>query len=181
MIFGEFVEEDYLRVPEDRIGVIIGKDGETKKLIEKQSKCKIRIDSEGGEVSVECTEAYQLMKAMSVVKAIARGFAPEKALNLLDDAYYFEVISLKELFGKNEKTIQHKKARVIGRDGKIRNAIEEASNCFISVYGHTIAIIGLLENVPIAKDAIEMMLEGANFENVGRFLYKQKKGKEFEL
>lgn len=175
------MEEDYLRVPEDRIGAIIGKQGETKKLIEKQGKCKLRIDSESGEVTVEAEDAMQLMKAMNVVKAIARGFTPEKALNLFNDEYYLEIIKLREIVGKSEKAIQNKKARIIGKEGKIRHAIEDASECFIAVYGNTVAIIGKIDGVSNAKEAIEMLLEGTKFENVERFLYNKKMKKGFEL
>lgn len=175
------MEEDFLRVPESRIAVLIGSGGETKRLIEKQGKCKLRIDSESGETTVECADVMGLSKAMSVVKAIGRGFAPEKALNLFNDDYFLELIDLKEIVGKSEKAIQNKRARVIGKEGKVRESIEEISECFVSVYGHTVGIIARMENISAAKEAVEMLLEGAKIESVERFLLKEKKGKEFEL
>lgn len=175
------MEEDFLHVPEDRIAVLIGKNGETKKLIEKQGNCRLKVDSETGEVRVEAQDAVQLMKAISVVKAIARGFVPGKALNLFDDDYCLEIIKLRELIGKSEKAIENKKARVIGKQGKVRERIEELAECFVSVYGNTIGIIGKLESISAAKEGIEMLLQGAKIENLERFLLKEKKGKEFEL
>ena len=37
--------EEIIRIPEDRIGVLIGHEGVTKRKIEKQTKAKIRVDS----------------------------------------------------------------------------------------------------------------------------------------
>ena len=81
----------------------------------------------------------------------------------------------------NKAFNENKKGRVIGQKGKIREMLEETTNCFISVYGSTVAVIGTLIDITTAKGAIEMLLEGANISDVERFLFKRKKGKEFEL
>ncbi len=43
----------YVRIPQERIGVLIGPGGETKRLIEQETGVKILIDSETGEVTVD--------------------------------------------------------------------------------------------------------------------------------
>lgn len=44
--------EKLIRIPEDRIGVLIGKSGKTKSKIEETCSVKLDIDSKNGEVQV---------------------------------------------------------------------------------------------------------------------------------
>jgi ribosomal RNA assembly protein len=73
-----------IRIPTERVGALIGKDGETKNFIEKRAGVRMYIDTEG-EVSIEDnpTDPLASLKVMDVVKAIGRGFAPHRAMRLL--------------------------------------------------------------------------------------------------
>ena len=42
----------HIKIPEERVGVLIGPDGSMKKLIEEKSKTLLEIDSESGTVTV---------------------------------------------------------------------------------------------------------------------------------
>jgi len=172
-----------IKIPKERIAVLIGKKGATKSNIEKLAKVKIEIDSKTGEVIIEPKGKDQLnyLSAINIVKAIARGFSPKNALLLLDSETYLEIIELKE-FGKTKKTLITKKGRVIGREGKIREQIQEATDTKISVLGKTIAIIGRLEGISAAKKAVEMLLQGARHATIFKFLNENSwKGEQFEL
>ena len=75
--------EKLVRIPEDRIGVLIGKSGKTKSKIEQTCSVKLDIDSDNGEVEVSgnaSDEEFQIFKALEIVTAIGRGFSPEKAM-----------------------------------------------------------------------------------------------------
>ena len=48
--------EKLVRIPEDRIGVLIGKSGKTKMEIEKRCLVKLEIDSHVGEIVVRGSE-----------------------------------------------------------------------------------------------------------------------------
>jgi len=75
--------EKLIRIPEDRIGVLIGKSGKIKSKIEKTCSVKLEIDSENGEVKVfsdVVDEKFQTFKALEIITAIGRGFSPEKAI-----------------------------------------------------------------------------------------------------
>ena len=152
-------DEEQINIPKDRIAALIGKNGSTRKQIEEMTKSKLNIDSKTGEVVIENDDVYMLHKTDEIVKAIARGFSPEKALLLLNDEFYIEILHLKEIVGKSEKEIKTKKARVIGRQGSIRAEIEEKTNTYISVYGNTIGIIGEINGIELAKEAVEMLLK----------------------
>ena len=46
------MSEEFVKIPQDRLGVLIGKDGEVKRLIEKKLSIKLEIDSEEGLVNI---------------------------------------------------------------------------------------------------------------------------------
>lgn len=168
-----------LKIPYERIAVLIGKNGEVKHRIEKALNVKLKIDSSSGNIEISLndnnTDPSCLLKAENIVKAIGRGFSPERATRLLDDNCMLDIIDLRDYFGKNENTIRRIKGRVIGKEGKARRVIEETTNAYISVYGHTIAIIGTLEQINLARQAIEMLIQGAQHSTVYKFLFRRRR------
>ncbi|MCR4368916.1 MAG: KH domain-containing protein, partial [archaeon] len=134
---------EFLLVPHERIGAIIGKGGATRRQIEKKTQTKIVVDSKEGEVEViQKGEAVPHLKATRIVKAIARGFSPEKAFRLLDDGVGLELFDITDAVGRNKSTQTAKKGRVIGEKGKAREEIERDTGANVSVFGKTIGIIG---------------------------------------
>ena len=166
-----------LKIPKDRVAVLIGTKGTTKKQVEKYTNCKLDIDSEEGDVFISCDDALGLFSGREVVRAIGRGFNPEIALLLLKQDYSFELIDLKDYGGKNKNTLVRLKGRVIGDKGRSRRTIEELTECYIVVVGKTIGLIGEAENASIAKQAIESLLAGSPHSNVYSFLERKRKEK----
>ena len=137
--------EKLIRIPSDRIGVLIGRSGKTKKNIENICSVQLDIDSNGGEILVKSeaiTERFQPFKAVEIVTAIGRGFSPENSLRLLKGENSLHVIDLREFAGKSTDQIERIKGRIIGEGGKARLNIENLTNASITVYGRTVAIIG---------------------------------------
>jgi ribosomal RNA assembly protein len=170
-------DEEYsydLRITKDRIAVLIGAKGETKNELEKETDCKIVIDSKEGDVTISGKEAIKLFVLREVIKAISRGFNPEIAKQLLKQDYILEVISLND-YSKEKSTQQRLKGRVIGADGKSRNTLESLTDCSISVYGKTISIIGSVENIGNCKRSVETLLAGSPHANVYKWLERQHK------
>jgi len=164
-------------IPLDRLGVLIGKEGSTKSRIEQAFKARLIIESENGIVEIvpaASDDPTTILRARDVVVAIARGFSPQRALKLIDDDIVLDVIDLRETFGRNERDIARLKGRVIGREGKIRRLIEEMTNAQVSVYGHTIAMLGEFETVAAAREAIELLLKGKQHSTVYKLLRKIK-------
>jgi ribosomal RNA assembly protein len=170
-------DEEYsydLRITKDRIAVLIGSKGETKNELEKETNCKINIDSKEGDVTITGKDAINLFSLREVIKAISRGFNPDIAKQLFKQDYALEVISLND-YSKEQSHQQRLKGRVIGADGKSRNTIESLTDCSISVYGKTISIIGSVENIGNCKRAVETLLSGSPHANVYKWLERQKK------
>ncbi len=169
----------FVKIPMDRVAILIGKNGEVKEKIE-QYGVKLEIDSATGDVKIEGEDSLREMEAENVVRAIARGFSPDKALLLFNDEYYFELLDMRDWVGKKKEHVKRIAGRIIGKGGKARKLIEEMTGAFISVYGHTVAIIGRIDELQMAKQAIEMLLEGANHSTVYRFLEKERQKKKLQ-
>ncbi len=163
-----------LSIPEDRIGVLIGKEGEVKERIERETGCKIRINSKTGVVRISCEDPLNFMRVQDVIKAIAHGFNPDTAMRLLqDEMMVLEIIDLTSYVPP--KHLERIKGRIIGKEGKMRKYLEDVLNVNVSIYGKTVAIIGDAESVAIAREAIEMLVEGAQHSTVQRFLERKRR------
>ncbi|MDI6644396.1 MAG: KH domain-containing protein [Methanobacteriaceae archaeon] len=174
---------EYLKIPRERVGVVIGKEGSVKQKIENVTNTQIIIESETGSISIsptpEMDDPLSIWKARNIVRAIGRGFSPEKALKLLDDDYIFDIIRLPDFVGKSKKAMKRQKGRIIGKEGRTRAIIKEMTDTDVSVYGKTVSLIGDIEKIMVAKEAIEMILEGIRHKTVYSFL--EKKRHEFKL
>ena len=173
---------DFLMIPLDRIGAIIGKKGTTKRDIEEKTETKIHIDSKDGEIEViQKGSPLKYLKAMAIIRSIGRGFSPERAFKLLDDGNRLEIIDIREIIGGNQSAMKAKKGRVIGSHGKAREEIEKETGAKISVYGKTIGIIGNDDQIEKARKAIEMLLGGASHDMAYDYLKKDFNREKFEL
>ncbi|MBI4439758.1 RNA-processing protein [Candidatus Woesearchaeota archaeon] len=168
----EFLYE--MRIPRDRIAVLIGKKGEVKREIEDSTRTRLEVDSNEGDVFIKGEDALGLFISREVVRAVGRGFNPEIALLLLKPDYAYEAISLND-FVKGKNSLLRIKGRIIGKEGKARTIIEELTECHITVYGKTIGIIGLSENTLIARRAIESLINGSMHANVYKWLEKKRR------
>jgi len=168
---------EYLKIPRERVGVVIGKNGIAKDEIENLTKTSIEIDSETGSVAISPTELTEdplsVWKARYIVKAIGRGFNPEVSIKLMDDETILEIINLPDYVGKSKKAILRQKARIIGKEGRTKDIITDMTGVDISIYGKTVAIIGDMEAIHIAKEAVEMILSGVRHKTVYSFLEKK--------
>ncbi len=168
----------YIRIPKERVGVLIGKDGETKKTIEKISQMNLVIDSEEGEISFNEQEAKDPLiplKVEDVIRAIGRGFSPEHAFRLFGEETELFIFDIYDYVGKKESHLVRVKARVIGREGKTKRVIEGLTGGFLSVYGHTVAVIADFDSIDIAKKALDMLLSGSEHPTVYRYLEREMK------
>ena len=166
------------RVPQDRIGTLIGKKGEIKTALEDISGIKIDIDTEEGEVvmhdDVELEDPLKALQLMDVIKAVGRGFNPEKAMRLFEDDEYLEVVDLKEFVGERNNQVTRIRGRLIGKDGKTRRIIEELTGCDMVIYGNTVSLIGNSISLPVAKHAVELILQGSEHATVYHYLESQR-------
>lgn len=132
-----------IKIPEERIGVLVGPNGSMKHFIEEKTKTSLEIDSDTGTISVTSAEdPLQVLRVMDLVKAIGRGFSPERALAILDDEMLMlDVLDISKTAG-TRSDMERLKGRIIGKDGRSREIMERLSGTKVSVYGKTVAILG---------------------------------------
>lgn len=154
--------KDHVKVPADRIGVVIGKGGSTVREIEERTGVELDVDSENGVVEIDRSDADPVLGwiVKDVIKALGRGFSPEKALGVLEDDRALEVIEI-TAYEDSSKGMRRLRGRVIGSDGKTRNLIEELTETHLAIKGKTVSIIGGPRGVEAASEAVRSLLEGA--------------------
>lgn len=162
-----------LKIPKERIAVLIGSKGAVKTELEDLTSSSIHVDSSEGDVHIEGKDSVSLFSLREVIKAIGRGFNPDIAILLLRQDYVLDLINLPD-YAPTRSHMDRLKGRVIGRKGKSRDTIEKMSETFISVYGKTIGIVGSTDRIGISKQAIESLLSGAPHSNVFKFLERSK-------
>ncbi|MFB6119817.1 MAG: pre-rRNA-processing protein PNO1 [Halobacteriaceae archaeon] len=165
----------HVKIPQDRIGVLIGDGGETMRRIESAAEVRLDIDSENGAVAVEQVGDPVLgLQAPDVVQAIGRGFTPDVALSLLDDDMrMFEVIDISRA-ARNDNDLRRKKGRLIGENGRTRELMEDLTGADVVIYGSTMGIIGDPKEVDVVRSAAEMLLDGAPHGAVYSFLERKR-------
>jgi ribosomal RNA assembly protein len=173
----------FVRIPKERIGVLVGPDGKTKQTIEKKLMVELQVESESGGVTVILSEKAhdpsQLFRAKDIVLAIGRGFSPQQAFRLLrNENELFDFVDLRAIFGRSESDIKRVKGRIIGANGKTRRLIEELTDSSVVIYGHTIGFIGAFERVDVARNAVQMIINGSQHHTVYKYL--QRKRSEFK-
>ncbi len=161
-----------IRIPDERIPVLIGKNGKTKAMIQRLTHTKIDI---GEEATVE-GEAVDVMTAESIIKAIGRGFSPEASEILCREDSTLEIIQLP----KERKELNRIKSRLIGTKGKCRRNIENLTKTRISVFGKTVSVIGPYDNVRFVVEALQRLIKGDTHSSVYRFLEENQEKMNFE-
>jgi len=166
-----------VRIPLERVPVLIGSRGMVKKEIEGRLKVSLTIDSKEGVVEITPQTGPQgswdpvsLFKARDIVEAVGLGFNPDRAFTLMDDDTVLSVIDITSYVGKDREDTNRVKSRIIGAGGKTRRIIEEAAHVYVSVGHDTVAIIGRPTDVGAAKQAVEMLINGAPHSSVYKFL-----------
>ena len=170
--------EGLARIPQDRIAVLIGRKGATRRALEKATNSTLHIDSNSGDVSVVWDDEFDpilRMKLPDVIRAVGRGMNPDRALQLLKDDHHLLLYDMREYVGKNPNQQRRIRSRLIGRNGRIRELIEEHSGSEVTIYGSTVVIIGDEDALPLAGQAVERLLQGAEHSSVLKHLEAERR------
>ncbi len=168
---------EYLRIPLERVGVLVGKEGSFKRYLEEATGTRVDLNSETGEVAItkvkDTGDPLSPWVARDIVKAIGRGFSSEKACRLLGEGQTLRVIDLGSELGKSDSVLQRQRSRLIGKGGRTREIMEQTTRCDISIMGRTVSIMGDDDGIAAAQEAIEMIIRGVPHSIVYRFLERK--------
>jgi ribosomal RNA assembly protein len=92
-----------------------------KSRIEKTFKVNLVIESESGNVEIVLTpdqpDVSIIFIVANIVKAIGRGFSPERAMLLGNEDFDLSIVDLEEHVGPSKSAQDRVKGRIIGRLG----------------------------------------------------------------
>ncbi|HZA42677.1 MAG TPA: KH domain-containing protein [Nitrososphaeraceae archaeon] len=174
------VSQQFIKVPGERIGVLIGRKGAVIEKIKQECRVNVDVESESGNVIVGYDSSSLIegnpFKALEIISAIARGFSPERAFKLLHEDVVFQLLDIRDYVGNSQSSMNRLKGRIIGERGKSRRTIEELSGADVSVYGHTVGFIGIFEAIKVAVEAIVLLTKGSSHRTVYAMLqnYRRK-------
>ncbi len=155
-------------IPGERVRAMIGGDRARQDLLERRLSVKLGV--EGNTITIE-GDPLPEVRAMDVVKAVGRGFPPDKAMLLLNDDYLFQLVDMGDYVKR--RAMRRMKGRVIGTGGRARRNIENLTHTMMEIYGHTIGLIGKEPEVSIAREGAVMLLTGAKHSTVYSFIERR--------
>lgn len=168
-------QRTYLKIPRDRVGALIGPKGKAKKRIEDFFGVVLTVDSDSGSVEIvvnpDTKDVSVIFTVQNIVKAIGRGFSPQRVEILAKEDFDLNIIDLSDYVGDSKNALARVRGRIIGKNGRSRAILEELTETRISVYGDTVAIIGNVENLGVAREAVRKLVKGAFHKTVWNFLY----------
>ena len=168
-------QRTYLKIPRDRVGALIGPKGKAKKRIEHFFGVVLTVDSDSGSVEITLNpntkDVSVIFTVQNIVKAIGRGFSPQRVEILAKEDFDLNIIDLSDYVGDSKNALARVRGRIIGKNGRSRAILEELTETRISVYGDTVAIIGNVENLGVAREAVMKLVKGAFHKTVWNFLY----------
>jgi len=145
----------------------------SKDKIEKALNVKLEINPD--EILIEGS-AIDEHTASKILEALELGFDIKTALLLIDEEVMLEKIYIKDYVRASR--VNTAKARVIGKEGKVKRVLSGLTECAISVKDHTIALIGKDEDVENALLAITSLIRGKHhskeYASLERFRSEQK-------
>ncbi|MHA2106039.1 MAG: KH domain-containing protein, partial [Candidatus Hodarchaeales archaeon] len=133
--FSDLEMQEVVRVPNDRIGVVIGKKGNTKLKIEEFTSTILTINSEENSIIIKPKKKIKdpslIWVAKDMIRAIGRGFNEKIAFSLIDPDVFLRIITIED--NRSKKRVERIRGRIIGESGRTRRVLEEITRCNVSI------------------------------------------------
>jgi KH domain-containing protein len=142
-----------------------------------EAKTKIRFSFGSSFVIIRGKELEEFL-VEKVVQAIDFGFEQEDAITLLDSEYSLEFINIKE--HTRRKNLHDVRSRIIGRDGKALNTIENLTGAILAVKDNKVGVIAEAEKLEAVNQAVESIIRGAKHGNAFASLERKNRSRRKE-
>lgn len=113
--------------------------------------------------------------ALQTIEAINLGFSVERALLLKNHNIILQTLNIKDLTKKHN--LEEIKGRIIGTKGKTLKTLNTLTDCAISLKDNQIGIIGDVEEIQDAVQALTSLVQGSKQGHVYKRLEREKKRK----
>lgn len=139
----------------------------------------IKLFNKGKNVFVEGPADKEFI-ALKILEAIKIGFSADRSLELKNENFMIQKINIKNITKRND--LSRIRARIIGTKGKTLRTLKGLTDCDFAMSDNEIGIIGPIDEIEEAIQAITSIIQGSKQGNVySRLEKKRKKKKEFEL
>ena len=139
-----------------------------------EDKLNVKILIRGTNVSIS-GKAIDEHFAERVILALDYKFLIEEALLLKDETFDFKILHIKDHTHRHDLNII--KGRIIGTKGKTLGTLRELTVCEVAVKENTVAIIGPVERIHEAEEAIIALIKGSKQGNVYAHLESLNRGR----
>ena len=140
-----------------------------KKRLEKELEVKIEV--RGREITIDGPAEKEYI-AEQVLDSIEMGFELNISLLLKNEDFRFEMINVKEYAKSNN--LESVRARIIGKNRKSLDTIEQLTNSSIQLKDNQLGIIGPVETIGFAREALILLMKGTKHGNVYAYLEKHR-------
>ncbi len=134
-----------------------------------EEKLNIKITNRGKEVYFSGKPIDEYAAGL-VLEALNFGFPYSTAILIKEEDFIFEIINIKDHTKRHD--LERVRGRIIGKEGKTKNALQQLTKCFFEVKDNNVGIIGHPEHIENAQQAIISIIKGAKQSNVYAFLEK---------
>ena len=138
-----------------------------KKKLEKELRVKLIIKGKEIEIEGNAEDEYIAEKA---IDALGFGFPFSVILLLKDEEYLFEILHIKHY--TKRKDLKEVRGRIIGTKGGTLATLSELTKCYFEIKDNMVGIIGDVEHIKYAQDAVIFLLHGSKQANIYNFLEK---------
>ena len=129
-----------------------------------EDSLKIKITIKGNNVEVDAKDELEEYFATRVIEALDYKFLIEDALFLKREDYDLKIVNIKDHTTRHDMDVI--KGRIIGTKGKTLDTLRDLTGCDFSVKDNEVAIMGHVENIHKAEEAIISLIKGSKQGNV---------------
>ena len=134
-------------------------------------KLNVKITLDGNKAKLEGEELNKFI-ARQVLRAIDRNFKLSEAILLKEEDYSLQDIPIKEY--TTRKDLSNVKSRIIGREAKTIQLLNELSECYKTLHYKVVSILEPYENMKETINAIKKLIQGSDHSKVYKYLEKER-------
>ena len=138
-----------------------------------QKELGIKLTNKGKNVFVNGPADKEFV-AIEVLEAINLGFSADRALELTQNGFMLQTVHIKDITKRHD--LERVRARIIGTQGRTLKTLQNLTNCDLAMNDNEIGLIGPIQEMEDAVQAVTSLVQGSKQGNVyGRLERRRKK------